>query len=368
MKRTPLYETHVKLGAKIVPFAGWEMPVYYSSIMSEHKAVREAAGVFDIGHMGAVKISGANALQYLQKLLSNDASGLDAGSSQYSMILNRSGGVIDDIFVYRLPDHYMLILNASNTDKDIAWLKKNNSEDVEIKDLKDNMTLLALQGPKAQGILQKICDIDLKTLGHHKITSALISHLPAGKAGLPSLVSRTGYTGEDGFELFFEGSGAEVIWNKLIELGAAACGLAARDSLRLEAGMPLYGHEYNEGVTPLETPFTFAVKMDKGDFIGREALVRHKEEGISKKLVGIRLKETGIPRQGFKIFKDNRVVGYITSGTMSPTLKVPIGMGYVRIEFSESGSILDVEIRGKLVKAEIVKLPFYLPAGRQASV
>jgi aminomethyltransferase len=352
MKRTPLYETHVKLGAKIVPFAGWEMPVYYSSIIAEHKAVRAGAGIFDIGHMGAVKISGASALQYLQKLLSNDVSRLDAGSSQYSMILNRSGGVIDDIFVYRLPDHYMLIINASNTDKDIAWLKKNNSEGVEIKDLKDKMTLLALQGPKAQGILKKICDVDLNNIGHHKITNALVFNVP-------SLVSRTGYTGEDGFELFFAVSKAEVIWNKLIELGAAPCGLAARDSLRLEAGMPLYGHEYNEGITPLETSFTFAVKLDKGDFIGREALVQHKEEGISKKLVGIRLKETGIPRQGFKIIKDNRVVGYITSGTMSPTLKVPIGMGYVRIENSEIGSILDVEIRGKLVKAEVVKLPFY---------
>lgn len=352
MKRTPLYETHVKLGAKIVPFAGWEMPVYYSSIMSEHKAVREAVGLFDIGHMGAVSVSGVNALQYLQKLLSNDVSGLDAGSSQYSIILNRSGGVIDDIFVYRLPDHYMLILNASNTDKDIAWLKKNNSEGVEIKDLKDKMTLLALQGPKAAGILQKICDVDLKAIGHHKITNARVFNFP-------SLISRTGYTGEDGFELFFDGSNAEAIWNKLIELGAAPCGLAARDSLRLEAGMPLYGHEYNEGITPLETPFTFAVKMDKGDFIGREALIRHKEEGISKKLVGIRLKETGIPRQGFKIFKDNKVIGYLTSGTMSPTLKVPLGMGYVRIENSENSSTLDVEIRGKLVKAEVVKLPFY---------
>jgi aminomethyltransferase len=352
MKRTPLYGTHIKLGAKIVPFAGWEMPVYYSSIISEHKAVRDAAGLFDIGHMGAVKISGANALKYLQKLLTNDVSRLDAGSSQYSIILNKSGGVVDDIFVYRLPDHYMLILNASNTDKDIAWLKKNNSEGVEIQNLKDNMTLLALQGPKSQEVLQKICEVDLKTLGHHKIISALISHLP-------SLISRTGYTGEDGFELFFDGSKSEAVWNKLIELGAAACGLGARDTLRLEAGMPLYGHEYNEGVTPLETPFTFAVKLDKGDFIGREALVRHKEEGVSKKLVGIRLKETGIPRQGFKIFKDNKVVGYITSGTMSPTLKAPIGMGYVRVEYSGTGSILDVEIRGRLVKAEVVKLPFY---------
>ena len=352
MKHTPLYEAHLKLKAKMVPFAGWEMPVYYSSIMAEHKAVRTSAGIFDIGHMGAVKVLGQNALQYLQKVLSNDVSKLDVGSSQYSMILNESGGVIDDIFVYRLSDHYMLILNASNTDKDIEWLKKNMSDVVDIKDLKRDMTLLALQGPKSQEILQKICDVDLNKLGHHKIVSARISHLP-------SLISRTGYTGEDGFELFIDHSKAENIWNKLIELGAVPCGLGARDTLRLEAGMPLYGHEYNEGITPLETGFSFAVKLDKGDFIGRNSLEVHKKEGFSKRLVGIKLKEIGIPRQGHKIFKGGKIVGYVTSGTMSPTLKIPIGMGYVRTEFSGIGSALDVEIRGKHIKAETVKLPFY---------
>ena len=359
MKHTPLYEAHLKFKAKMVPFAGWEMPVYYSGIMAEHKSVRTSAGIFDIGHMGAVKVSGQNALQYLQKVLSNDVSRLEVGSSQYSIILNESGGVIDDIFVYRLPastrgepNHYMLILNASNADKDIDWLKKNLSDDVEIKDLKRDMTLLALQGPKSQQILQKICDADLNKLGHHKIMAARISRLA-------SLISRTGYTGEDGFELFFDPSKAENIWNKLIELGAAPCGLGARDTLRLEAGMPLYGHEYNEGITPLETGFSFAVKLDKGDFIGRDSLEVHKKEGFSKRLVGIKLKEIGIPRQGHKIFKDGKIIGYITSGTMSPTLKVPIGMGYVRTEFSDVGSAFDVEIRGKHIKAEAVKLPFY---------
>jgi aminomethyltransferase len=352
MKRTPLYGTHVKLGAHIVPFAGWEMPVYYSSIIAEHKAVRNAAGLFDIGHMGAVMVAGTNALQYIQTLLTNDASALKVGASQYSLILNKSGGVIDDIFVYRLPDHYLLVINASNTDKDIAWMNKHKPDGVEISDLKDKMTLLALQGPKAQEILQKVCDIDLKTIGHHKITSAKILNVPA-------LVSRTGYTGEDGFELFFEGSRAEAIWNKLVELGAAPCGLGARDTLRLEAGMPLYGHEYNEGITPLETPFTFAVKLGKEDFIGKDSLVRHKEEGFSKKLVGIKLTQTGIPRQGYKIFKDGKVVGYITSGTMSPTLNMAIGMGYAKTECSELGTPLEVEIRGKFIRAEVVKLPFY---------
>jgi len=352
VRRTPLYEAHLKLKAKMVPFAGWEMPVYYSSIMAEHKAVRISAGIFDIGHMGAVKVSGHNALQYLQKVLSNDVSKLEVGSSQYSIILNESGGVIDDIFIYRLSDHYMLILNASNTKKDIEWLKNNLSDDVEIKDLKREMTLLALQGPKSQQILQKICDADLNTLGHHKIISSRISRLP-------SLISRTGYTGEDGFEIFFDHSKAENIWNKLIELGAAPCGLGARDTLRIEAGMPLYGHEYNEGITPLETGFSFAVKLDKGDFIGRDSLAVHKKEGFSKRLVGIKLKEIGVPRQGHKIFKDGKIIGYITSGTMSPTLKVPIGMGYVRTEYSDVGSSFDEEIRGRHKKAEVVKLPIY---------
>lgn len=361
MNRTPLYDSHLKLGAKIVEFAGWEMPVYYSSIIAEHKAVRNAAGIFDIGHMGAVKVAGDSALPYLQKLLTNDSSKLEAGSSQYSLILNMSGGVIDDIFVYRLPDHYMLVINASNAAKDIDWLKKNNSEGVELIDLKENMTLLALQGPKSQGILQKISSVDLKTIGHHKITKSLISNID-------SLVSRTGYTGEDGFELFFDRSNAVSIWNKLVDLGAMPCGLGARDTLRLEAGMPLYGHEYNEGVTPLETPFMFAVKLDKDYFIGKECLIAHKEEGPSKKLVGLKMKQAAIPRQGYKIFNGTNLVGYVTSGTLSPTLNVPICMGFVRIEFSDIGTPLDVEIRGKLFKAEVVKLPFYLPAGRQANV
>lgn len=352
MKHTPLYEDHVKLGAKMVPFAGWEMPLYYSSIIAEHNSVRASAGIFDIGHMGAVKVSGGNALQFLQKILSNDASKLDVGSSQYSIILNNSGGVIDDIFVYRLADHYMLIINASNTDKDIAWFYKNNSEQVKIDDLKDKMTLLALQGPKAQEIIQKICDADLNKLGHHKIFSSLISHFPA-------LISRTGYTGEDGFEIFMDNSRAEAVWKKLLELGAAPCGLAARDTLRLEAGMPLYGHEYNEGITPLETGFSFAVKFDKGDFIGKGCLEMHRDEGLSKKLIGIKLKGMGIPRQGCKLFKNGNLVGYVTSGTMSPTLKTPIGMGYVKIEHSEVGTVLDIEIRGKMVPAAVVKLPFY---------
>ena len=352
MKRTALYEAHLKLGAKMIEFAGWEMPVYYTSINKEHASVRTSAGLFDLGHMGIIKVSGDAALPYLQRLLTNDISRLEVGSSQYSIMLNESGGVIDDIFVYRLRDHYMLVVNASNTDKDLKWLTKNNSEGVEISNLKESFTILALQGPKAQEILQKICNIDLKNIGHHKIIDLLTLNIS-------TLISRTGYTGEDGFELFFNKANAQTIWNELINLGATSCGLGARDTLRLEAGYPLYGHEYNEGITPLETGFSFAVKFDRGDFIGKESLLKHKEEGFSKKLVGIKLKDVGIPRQGYRILKDGNVIGYVTSGTMSPSLNIGIGMGFVRVEFAEVGTEIDIDIRGKMAKAEVIKLPFY---------
>jgi len=352
MKKTPLFEVHVKLGARMVPFGGWDMPVLYSGIIAEHKAVRSGAGIFDIGHMGVIKVSGPNSFPFLQRTLTNDLSKLAVGSSHYSIILNNSGGVIDDIFVYRMPEHYMIVLNASNTDKDIEWFRKNNKEGAEIEDLKGRLTLFALQGPKSQEMLQKIVDIDLKSIGHHKVASGKISNVPA-------VISRTGYTGEDGFELFFDASQAEKIWNDLAGLGALPCGLGARDTLRLEAGMPLYGHEYNEGLTPLEAGFGFAVKLDKGDFLGREALLQHKDEGFSKKLVGLRMTGPGIPRQGFQVFKGDRAIGYVTSGTMSPTLNVAIGMAYLRTENAGIGEIVDVGIRGRMVGAEIVKLPFY---------
>lgn len=355
MKRTPLYDTHVRLGAKMVPFGGWDMPVFYpTGIIAEHNSVRNSAGIFDIGHMGIASISGNKAEVFLQKVLTNDISKLASGSAHYSLILNNDGGIIDDIFVYRVPDgKIVLVLNASNTEKDVAWLKKNSAAGVEIEDLKDNMTLLALQGPKSQSLLQNICSSDLNKVGHHQIISSIKID------GNISMLSRTGYTGEDGFELFINASAAEKIWNKLIKLGAAPCGLGARDTLRLEAGMPLYGHEYNEDITPLETPFMFAVKMDKNDFIGKARLVALKQRGIENKLVGIKMKEAGIPRQDYKIFKDGAAIGHITSGTMSPTLNLPVGMGYVKAESSAAGTPIDVEIRGRSVPAEIVKLPFY---------
>lgn len=353
MIRTSSYNINLKLGAKMVDFAGWEMPVFYpKGIISEHKAVRNSVGLFDIGHMGIIKVFGKNAAAFLQRVLTNDITKLNAGSAHYSLILNNSGGIIDDIFVYNLADHYVVVLNASNTKKDIDWLVSQNSENAEIVDLKPKLTLLALQGPKSQEVLQKLVDVDLRSIGHHKIVKAKV-------LGNPSMIARTGYTGEDGFELFVDSLVVEKVWDSLIGSGVAPCGLGARDTLRLEAGMPLYGHEYNEGLTPLETPFMFAVKMDKGDFVGRGALMHHKEAGISKKLVGFKLKEMGIPRQGYKVVKGPDLIGYITSGTMSPTLSLPIAMGYIRIEHAVVGNTVEIEVRNKPYKAEIIKLPFY---------
>jgi aminomethyltransferase len=353
MIRTSSYNVNIKLGAKMVDFAGWEMPVFYpGGIISEHKSVRNNVGLFDIGHMGIIKVSGKNASPFLQRVLTNDISKLNAGSAHYSLILNHSGGIIDDIFVYRMADDYIIVLNASNTKKDIEWFNSQNQENAVIKDLKPKMTLLALQGPKAQEVLQKFVDADLKTIGHHKIVNAKI-------LGAPSMIARTGYTGEDGFELFIDSSITEKVWGSLIGSKVVPCGLGARDTLRLESGMPLYGHEYNEGITPLETPFMFAVKMDKGSFIGRDALAHHKEAGISKKLVGLKLNEMGIPRQGYRVFKDSDLIGYITSGTMSPTLNFPIAMGYIRVEHAAVGSFVGVEVRNRTYKAEVIKLPFY---------
>jgi len=355
--KTPLYESHKALNAMMTEFAGWEMPVYYSSIKEEHASVRNSAGLFDIGHMGAIKIAGEAALPFVQKLLSNDASRLTNGGSQYSILLNENGGVIDNVFVYKMNDFYMLVVNAVNTEKDIAWIKKNRIKGIEIWDLKDKMTVLALQGPKAQEILQKISELDLSLVGHHKT-------MPGKICNIDCLISRTGYTGEDGFEIFVEKRKAVSLWNAILEAGKDArvipCGLGARDTLRLEAGFPLYGHEYDEEISPFNTGFSFAIKLEKEeDFIGKKALLKQKETGVHKRLVGIKMKNKMIPRQGYSIFVKDNAVGKITSGTFSPSLEYPIAMGYMNIESSFLGQLVEVEIRGKKHTGVVTKLPFY---------
>ncbi|MFC1560196.1 glycine cleavage system aminomethyltransferase GcvT [Candidatus Margulisiibacteriota bacterium] len=354
--KTPLYKAHTMLQARMIDFAGWEMPVYYKGIKEEHFAVRNSAGLFDIGHMGAIKVAGKAAETFLQKLLSNDIAKLGNESAQYSILLNENGGVIDDLFVYKIGDFYMLVTNSINADGDMDWLKSNLIEGVEIKNLKKNMTLLAFQGPKAQAILQSLSNIDLNSIDRHRIRSGKIKHVDG-------LISRSGYTGEDGFELFLDKDSAEFVWGLILEAGKKEgvhpCGLGARDTLRLEAGLPLYGHEYDEETTPLEAGFSFAVKLEKESFVGKDALLKQKEDGILRRLVGIKMETKVIPRQGYSVFVADQQTGSVTSGTLSPTLNTPIAMCYVKTENAGVGQELNIEIRRKRYPAKVVALPFY---------
>jgi aminomethyltransferase len=356
-KRTPLYQEHVKLNAKMVDFAGWEMPVSYSGIIEEHLAVRNSAGLFDVGHMGIAEISGEGALPFLQKITTNDASKLEEYKAQYSILLNDGGGVIDDVLVFRLPEKYVLVLNASNTEKDLAWLKKNARGKVKTEH-KSKTHIISLQGPKSELILSPNCDINLKLLKHNQCSRAMVFENEC-------LVSRTGYTGEGGFELFVPANDAAGLWRSILEagkpIGLLPCGLGARDSLRIEAALPLYGHEYAEEISPLEAGYGWAVKFDKGAFIGKEALLKRKEK-LDRKLVGIVLKERAIPRHGFKVFSDGgmkEAVGEITSGVFSPTLQRSIGMAYIDARRANDGSPVWVAIRNRPFEGTIANLPFY---------
>ena len=357
-KRTSLYDQHKKLGAKIIGFAGWEMPVSYSGIIEEHNAVRKGAGLFDISHMGIMMVSGKVALELIQKLTTNDASKLEDFQAQYSIFCNEGGGAVDDVLVYKLPKKYMIIVNAANAEKDLEWFRSHADKNVSINLQYGSNALLSLQGPKSQLILSKICDINLESIKHNRCSKANV-------AGIPVLLSRTGYTGEDGFEFIFDMDQAEKLWNALLDAGKKEgllpCGLGARDSLRLEAGLPLYGHEYNEEIGPIESGYGWAVKFEKADFVGKESLLKRKENP-KQKLVGIRIKERGIPRAGYSIFEGGslkRKIGTISSGTMSPSLKYPIGLGFVNPEYSTQGREVFVEIRGKAFAGETVLLPFY---------
>ena len=355
-KRTPLYNEHKKLGAKIIEFAGWEMPVSYSSIIEEHKAVRASAGLFDIGHMGIMTVSGKGALELIQELTTNDASKLPDFKAQYSIVCNEAGGAEDDVLVYKLPQEYMIIVNAANAENDLSWFKSHAAEKAAVRLEYDKKALLSLQGPKAEQILSSLTDI--KSLKHNLCAEGKID-------GIECLISRTGYTGEDGFEFLVSASDAEKAWQLILEKGSSEgllpCGLGARDSLRLEAGLPLYGHEYNEEIGPIEAGYSWAVKFEKGEFVGKEALLARKEN-LKQALVGIKLKDKGIPRQGYAVFKDPALeekIGEITSGTFSPSLGYGIGLAYLKKEYTIKGLNVFVEIRGKAAPGEIVSLPFY---------
>jgi aminomethyltransferase len=363
LRRTPLYERHRQLGAKMVPFSGWEMPVQYEGILAEHHAVRTAAGLFDVTHMGRVEIHGPDAIRFLNYLTVNDVERLDVYQSQYTVACYEHGGIVDDLLVYRCPDRMLVVLNAGNRAKDLAWLHEHRmSFDVRIVDLSDETALIALQGPGAQGALEKLTALPLDGLLFHRFFEGTV-------AGVPARVFRTGYTGEDGFEIWYPADKATVVWDALLEAGGGSglrpCGLGARDTLRLEAGLCLYGHEIDETTNPLEAGLGWITRLKKPDFIGRAALLDIRSAGLSRRLAGFRVLERGIPRQGYVILSEGRPVGVCVSGTMSPTLGYGIGTGYVPIHLAEPGSRLDIDIRGRHLPAEVVKLPFYAAGSRR---
>jgi aminomethyltransferase len=359
LKRTPFFDLHVALGAKIVPFAGYEMPVQYpTGISAEHRAVRENCGLFDVSHMGEFMVRGPGAVDFVNSVTTNDVAALAVGQVQYSGILNERGTFEDDCLVYRDRDGVLMVVNASNKDKDFAHIAGNASRfDCSLADISDDIALLALQGPAAAEILQPLTDVQLSGIGYYHFSRGTV----AGAADV--YVSRTGYTGEDGFELYFAPEHATAIWNALTVSGRVTpAGLGCRDTLRLEMGMALYGNDIDDTVTPLEANLGWIVKLPKGDFTGRDALVRQKAQGIPRRLVGFTFAERAIPRHGYPVFCGDAPSGTVCSGTMSPTLGLPIGMCYLPAGSSKEGTAFEVDIRGKRVPATVVKPPFYKQA------
>ncbi len=355
-RRTPLYEAHKRHGGKLVDFAGWELPVQFAGLVAEHKAVRSAAGLFDVSHMGEVLFEGPGAVETVDRLVTNDLSKLADGQAAYAGLLNEQGGFVDDVVCYRFsPAKVLVCVNASNADKDFAWMKER-AQGVAPRNESDRWAQLALQGPKAAAILQRLTRTDLSKLGTYRFAEGEVD-------GRKAIVARTGYTGEDGFELFVEGEHADPLWEKLLETGKAdglvPAGLGARDSLRTEMKYALYGNDIDDAHTPLEAGLGWIVKLEKPSFVGKDALVAQKAAGVSRKLVGFVLTERGIPRHGYPILKDGQRVGEVTSGTHSPSLDQPIGIGYVPTALAAEGSTFHVEIRGKPVAAKVVKTPFY---------
>lgn len=354
MKKTPLNQLEKDLGGKMVDFGGWELPVQYSGILDEHEAVRTKAGVFDVSHMGEVTVRGAQALDLLQKSTCNDVSKLEDGRAQYNGLLYPTAGFVDDILIYRnKEDDYFVVVNASNTDKDFDWLSKSaKGLDVEVKNVSADYAQLALQGPESEKILQPMTDVDLSSMKYYRFAHGKVD-------GAPALVSRTGYTGEDGFEVYVAPNDGPRLMKKFIERGAKPAGLGARDTLRLEAKMALYGNDIDDSHTPLQADLGWIVKLEKGDFVGRDVLQREKNEGPKRKLVGFEMIDRGIARHGYPIVEGGKEIGVVTSGTHSPTLKKAIGLAYLPLDKSAQGSEFTVLIRGKETRARVVPTPFY---------
>ncbi|WP_286229132.1 glycine cleavage system aminomethyltransferase GcvT [Neobacillus mesonae] len=359
LKRTPLFEVYKEYGGKTIDFGGWELPVQFSSIKEEHEAVRTKAGLFDVSHMGEIEVKGSDSLNYLQKMMTNDISKVKNGAAQYTAMCYETGGTIDDLLVYKLEDeHYLLVVNASNIEKDYEWLERHLEGDVTLTNLSDTTAQVALQGPLAEKVLQKLTATDLSGIGFFKFQQ------DARINGKKALVSRTGYTGEDGFEVYCQANEVVEIWKDILESGkeegVLPCGLGARDTLRFEANLALYGQELSAEISPLEAGIGFAVKLNKeADFIGKGALVKQKENGIPRKIVGIEMIDRGIPRHGYPVYKGEELIGEVTTGTQSPTLKKNIGLALISSEHAVLNDELEVEIRGKRLKVKVVPTPFY---------
>ena len=356
LNRTALFQSHIALGARLVPFAGWEMPIQYSSILTEAKAVRSAVGIFDVSHMGRIEITGSDAAIFLHSLVTADVLNMPPGRARYTLICNEAGGVIDDTILYRLSgDRFLLVPNASNADEVLSWInswKDKWRTQIEIRVLTDETTLIALQGPLAEKILQSVCSLDLSSVRPFRCVECQVHQVPV-------VLCRTGYTGEDGFEIIVSAEHASSIWLYFNERGATPCGLGARDVLRLEAGLLLHGSDMDSTTTPLEAGLERFVIWDRGAFIGLPALQERKISKSPRILVGFRLLEKGVPRHGHIIRNSQDPIGNVTSGTYSPTLDIGIGLGYVALEFSKLGTRISVDIRGRMVGAEVATVPFY---------
>ena len=361
-QRTPLHELHVLLGAKMVPFAGFEMPVQYpSGITAEHKSVREGVALFDVSHMGEFLITGPQAIDFVNYVTTNDVAALSVGQAHYSTILNETGTIVDDCLVYRFPDHLMMVVNASNKDKDLAHISEYRRRfDCSIEDVSDRIALLALQGPRAQEVMQRFTDVKLDDIAYYHFELATV-------AGVPDVIlSRTGYTGEDGFELYFDASRAAEIWNALMSDGSLVpAGLGSRDTLRLEMGMALYGNDIDDTTTPYEAGLGWLVKLKKGDFVGKAALEKQKAAGIPRKLIGFTMPDRAFPRHGYPVFYAGAQSGEVRSGTMSPSLGIAIGTAYLPLDAAREGTEFEIEIRGKRLPAVVQKMPFYKNASHR---
>ena len=363
LKRTPLNAVHRELGGRMVDFGGWDMPVQYpAGVIEEHMRTRTACGLFDVSHMGEIWVEGPGSIPFVNRLTTNDVSALVDGQAHYSALTNESGGVVDDLLVYRFgPERLLLVVNAGTTDKDWDWISSNktNDDDVELRNASSEYCQIAVQGPNALGIVSSLTDSDAVSIKYYHFTEGRFG-------GVDAIISRTGYTGEDGFEIYAAADAAEDLWKKMLEAGRFGtadgilpCGLASRNTLRLESAMSLYGHELADDISPLEAGLGWIVKLKKGDFIGSEALVKQKERGLERKIAGFEMSEPGIARDGYDVYVDDRKVGVVTSGSPAPFLKKNIGLAFLPPEFANVGQEIRIDVRGKHLRAQVVSTPFY---------